>query len=301
MNILLDKFDTPFHTVPFDKIENKDFIPALEAAIEIGKDEIFKIIDNPEEPAFKNTILALEHSGGLVNRISGIFFNLNSAETNEEIQLIAQKLSPLLTTYSNEIMLNEQLFKRVKSVYDNKNELQLSNEGNQLLEKTYKSFVRNGALLSESEKQKLRQIDEELSKTTLSFGENLLAENNKFEIFIKDESDLAGLPESSKAAAAMTAKEKGKEGEWCITLDYPSYVPFMTYADNRKLREKLFRAFASKSFKGDELDNQENINTIVRLRLERAQLLGYKTHSDFILEERMAQSKDNVFSFLKLA
>ena len=223
---------------------------------------------------------------------------MNSAETNEEIQKIAQEISPLLSEFGNDITLNEALFKRVKAVYDQKDNLELTVEQNTLLDKKYKSFSRNGANLSEDKKKRLREIDAKLAKLKLTFGENVLAETNKYQLHLTDESDLDGLPEGAKEAAAQLATSKGKEDGWLITLDYPSYIPFMKYAKNRELRKELSLAFGSKGFHNDELDNQENVLEIAKLRFERANLLGYKTHADFVLEERMAETPEKVHSFL---
>lgn len=286
-----------YNTAPFSEIKNEDFLPAISQLIDDAKAEIDEITSNPETPTFENTVEALEFSGQKLERASSIFFNLNSAETNPEIQKIAQEISPMLTEFGNDILLNEQLFNRIKTVFDQRDSLDLSDEQKMLLDKKYKSFSRNGANLSEENKKKLRQIDSQLAKLSLSFGENVLAETNKFELHITDEKDLSGLPEGVVDAAAETAAEKGKEG-WVFTLDYPSYVPFMTYADNRELRKKMAIAFGAKGFHNDELDNQQNVLQIVNLRYERAKLLGYKSHADFVLEERMAQSPEKVKSFL---
>ncbi|WP_299364719.1 M3 family metallopeptidase [Winogradskyella sp.] len=297
MTILNKAFQTPYNTAPFSEIKNEDFLPAFKIAIEKAKAEIDAITNDSEAPNFKNTIEALDYSGEELDRISSIFFNLNSAETNDEIQKIAQEVSPLLSEFSNDITLNEDLFKRVKTVYDSKSSLDLTKEQTTLLDKKYKSFSRNGANLPEDKKERLRAIDKELSQLKLKFGEHILAETNKFEMHLTDESDLSGLPEGAKEAAKQLAESKGKTG-WLITLDYPSYIPFMTYADNRKLREELSKAFGSKGFKNDDLDNQDIVLKIVNLRFERAQLLGYKTHAHFVLEERMAESPDKVNTFL---
>ncbi|WMI67091.1 M3 family metallopeptidase [Aestuariibaculum sp. YM273] len=297
MNILLKKFQTPFNTAPFSQINNSDFLPAIKEGIENAKAEIDAITNNPEAPTFQNTIEALDFSGEQLDRVSSIFFNLNSAETNDEIQKIAQEVSPLLSEFSNDITLNEALFKRVKAVYDAKDSLDLTTEQATLLDKKYKGFSRNGANLAEDKKQQLREIDKELSKLKLTFGENVLAETNKYKLHITNEEDLAGLPEGAKEAAAQLAESKGKNG-WLITLDYPSYIPFMTYADNRELRKTLAIAFGAKSFQNDELDNQEIVLKIVKLRHERANLLGYKTHAHFVLEERMAKNPESVQTFL---
>tara|TARA_R100000306_G_scaffold62526_1_gene72047 strand:+ start:3492 stop:5522 length:2031 start_codon:yes stop_codon:yes gene_type:complete len=293
-NILLQNFDI----APFDAIQNEDYKPAIEAAIAQARQEIDLITNNPEPATFENTIAALDYAGYQLDRVTSIFFNLNSAETNETIQKTAQEVSPLLSEFSNDITLNEALFKRVKNVYDSRESLDLTREEEVLLDKRYKGFSRNGANLAEDKKARLREIDTELSKLSLTFGENVLAETNKFELHLTDEADLAGLPESTKEAAAQTAEEKGKEG-WVFTLEYPSYIPFMKYAENRELRKKMAIAFGAKGFHNDELDNQENVLKIVNLRQERANLLGYKTHAHFVLEERMAKSPENVERFLQ--
>lgn len=288
----------PFETAPFSKIKNEHFKPAIVAAIALAREEIDAIVSNPEAATFKNTIAALDYSGYQLDRVSSIFFNLNSAETNKEIQAIAQEVSPLLSEFSNDITLNEGLFKRVKTVYDQRKDLNLSTEERTLLDKRYKGFSRNGANLSEDKKKRLREIDTKLAKLKLQFGENVLAETNAYQMHLTNESDLSGLPEGAKEAAAQLAKSKELEG-WLITLDYPSYIPFMKYAKNRTLRKELSLAFGSKGFKNDELDNQENVLQIVKLRHERAQLLGYKTHAHFVLEERMAETPEKVRSFLE--
>ena len=230
--------------------------------------------------------------------MSEIFFNLNSAETNEEIQKIAQEVSPLLTEYGNDILLNKDLFKRIKAVWETTDKNKLTIEQNRLLEKSYKSFTRNGALLNAEQKEELREINTKLSLLSLKFGENILAETNKYEKVLDNIEDLDGLPEYAIEAAADVAKEKGQEGKWILTLDAPSYMPFMTYSTNRVLREELAKKFGSRSFKGDDLDNQENVKEIASYRYKRAQLLGYKSHAHFVLEERMAETPEKVKSFL---
>ena len=294
MNPLLKSFDI----APFSSIENKHFKPAFLQAIENAKTEITTIVKNEETPTFENTIEALEFSGQQLDRISSLFFNLNAAETNEELQKIAQEVSPLLTEFGNDITLNQDLFEKIKSVYDQRDLLDLTVEKQTLLVKRYKSFSRNGANLSEEKKVRLREIDAKSAKIKLTFGENLLAETNKYEKHITQESDLDGLPDGAKEAAAQLAKAKGKEQGWLLTLDYPSYIPFMKYAKNRALRKELSMAFGSKGFHGDALDNKENVLQIAKLRHERANLLGYRTHAHFVLEERMAKTPENVHSFL---
>tara|TARA_R110002050_G_scaffold49818_5_gene115544 strand:+ start:5267 stop:7291 length:2025 start_codon:yes stop_codon:yes gene_type:complete len=293
---LLADFNTPFNSVPFDEIKEEHFLPALKEAINEGLAEVDAIVNNAEEANFKNTILALELAGQKVSRVSGIFFNLNSAETNDTIQGIAREFSPLLSAYSNDIMLNEALFKRVAKVWEAEKD-NLQGEDFILLEKSYKSFARNGIKLQGNDKQALRKIDEELASLSLKFGENVLAETNAFELFQTAE-ELVGLPDYALASAADEATAKGREGEYLITLQAPSYIPIMTYAANRALREKLFRAFGSKAFKGNEHDNQETVQRIVALRHQRAQLLGFENHADYVLQERMAKSKVTVDNFL---
>ncbi|CAM4056841.1 MULTISPECIES: M3 family metallopeptidase [Flavobacterium] len=297
MSVLTRKFNTKYNTAPFSKIENKDYKEAFLQLIKEAKSEINQIIENKETPTFKNTIEALDFAGNQLDRVSSIFFNLNSAETSDELQKIAQEVSPLLTEFSNDITLNEDLFKRIKAIYDNKEELELSTEQDTLLDKKYKGFVRNGALLNDKQKTKLRDIDTKLAKLKLTFGENVLAETNNYQLHITDESKLKGLPEGAKEAAAGLAKSKELDG-WIFTLDYPSYIPFVTYLDDRELRKELSIAAGKKAFQNNEFDNQENIKNIVKYRHERANLLGYDSHAHFVLEERMAQNPEKVISFL---
>jgi Zn-dependent oligopeptidase len=297
MKLFLEKFNTKHDSAPFSKINLSEYSPAFQACIEKAKAEIDAIIANTENPTFQNTIEALDFAGENLDRLSSIFFNLNSAETSDEMQKIAQEVSPLLTEFSNDITLNEDLFKKVKSVYDQKNRLTLTTEQTTLLDKKYKGFSRNGALLTEDKKTRLREIDTQLAKLKLTFGENVLAETNNYQLHITNESDLSGLPEGTIEAARTLAKNKEVEG-WVFTLDYPSYIPFLTYADNRELRKELAIAAGKKAFQNNKFDNQENALSIAKLRHERAHLLGYATHSHFVLEERMAQNPDKVKSFL---
>ena len=298
MSLLNKRFETPYNTAPFSKIKTDHFLPAFVRAIKNAKIEIGLIADSKDTPSFKNTIEALDFAGEQLDRISSIFFNLNAAETNESIQEIAQEVSPLLTEFSNDVALNATLFERVKLIYNSRNSLSLSKEQKTLLDKKYKGFSRNGANLNKEQKETLRAIDKEQSKLKLSFGENILAETNRYELVITDLSDLDGLPEGAIEAAKQTANEKGKKG-WLITLDYPSYVPFMTYAKNRALRKELALAFGRKGFQNDALDNQEIVLKISQLRFKRAQLLGYKAHAHFVLEERMAKTPGTVRNFLE--
>jgi Zn-dependent oligopeptidase len=297
MSILTQYFNTKHNTAPFSQIKIEDYVPAFNEGIALAKAEIDAIVNNPDAPTFENTIVAMDFSGDILDRLSSIFFNLNSAETNDEMQKIAQEVSPLLSEFGNDIRLNADLFAKVKAVYDQKESLNLNAEQTTLLDKKYKSFSRNGANLPEDKKNQLREIDKELSKLSLQFGENVLAETNNFELHLTDEKDLSGLPEGTIEAARLLAKNQEKEG-WIFTLDHPSYVPFLTYADNRELRKKMAIAFGAKGFQNNEFDNQENVLKIAKLRFDRANLLGYKTHAHFVLEERMAESPEKVFSFL---
>jgi peptidyl-dipeptidase Dcp len=293
-NLLL----APFEKAPFEHIETNHFKPAFEKALQQARGEIDRITTSEEDPTFENTIEALEFSGAHLDRLSSLFFNLNSAETNEELQQLAQVISPMLTEFSNDIALNTALFQRVEAIYQLKDTLSLSGEQEMLLEKKYKHFSRNGAHLPQEKKSRLRDIDKELAQLKLTFGEHILAETNAYEMHLTKEDEVDGLPEGAKEAASQLAISKGKEG-WLITLDYPSYIPFMMYAADRDLRKKLAIAFGSKGFHNDKLDNQELVIKIVNLRHKRATLLGYESHAHFVLEERMAETPQKVHSFLE--
>jgi len=295
-NPLLKDFTTPYESVPFEKIELEHYMPAFKESIEKARKEIDVIANSNENPDFKNTIEALEYSGHQLDRVGSVFFNLNHAHTNDEMQALARDISPMLTEFSNDIIMNENLFLRVKSVYENKSNFNLNVEQERLLMDRYKSFVRSGADLDKDKKEKIREISKELSKLTLQFGENVLAATNKYELHLTDKNDVAGLPEGILEGAQGLAKEKEKDG-WLFNLQFPSYVPFMQYADSRELREQMFRAYSSRCF-NDEFDNQKVIQRIVELRLEKVKLLGYNSYADFVLEERMAKSADKVLGFL---
>lgn len=296
-NPFLQPYRTPHETVPFDKIKNEHYLPALKIAIEQGKKEVDIIANNAAKPTFENTIIALEHAGEQVNKVSSVMFNLNSAETSPELQAIVREASPLLTEYGNDISLNEKLFARVKAVYEQRDKLKLDPESKMLLEKSYKGFARNGANLNPADKERYREISKELAQLSLKFGENVLNETNEYLMHITDEKDLAGLPDFAREAAKQTAKQKGKEG-WVFTLQAPSYLPFMQYAENRELRKKLYLAYNSRGFQSNNNNNEQNIQRLVQLRYERAKLLGYNTHADYMLEDRMANSNKRVQEFL---
>ena len=296
-NPFLSPYTTPHQTAPFDKITNADYLPALHEGMAQGRSEIADIASNPDRPTFANTVVALEQSGQLLSKVTSVLFNLNSAETSPELQQIVKEVSPLLSEYGNDIRLNETLFARIKAVYDQRDTLELDPESAMLLEKSYKGFARNGANLDDAGKERLRAIDKELSQLSLQFGENVLNETNEYVMTVTDEDDLAGLPASVREAAKVTADQKNVAG-WAFTLQAPSYGPFMQYADNRDSRKKLYMAYNGRGFHGDTNDNTVNIEKIVTLRYERATLLSYSTHADFVLEDSMAGSRNKVQDFL---
>ena len=296
-NILTEKFNTPLSAAPFDKISNDQFLPAFKELISESEKEIDEIAENNEAPSFENTIETLAYSGEKLDVLSNIFFNLNSAETGDELQQIAQEVSPLLTEFSSKISQNEQLFVRIKTVYDSSEKLQLNDEQKMLLEETYKGFVRSGALLNDEDKDRLKTINRELSLKSLQFGQNALASTNAYFKHITDKEALRGIPEAILQQYAEEAKERELDG-YVITLQYPSYLPAMTYANNRELRKELALANGKKSFDNGEHDNQQLIREILELRQEKAKLLGYKNYAEYVLEERMAKSPAAVKSFL---
>jgi len=297
-NPLLNPFEGLHQTAPFQSIKIEHYLPAFDAAIEEARREVQEIIDSRAKPDFENTIVALDLAGDRLNRIQNIFFNLNSAETSDEMQEIAQEIAPKLSEFSNDITLNEQLFAKIKAVHSQRSSLALNTEEGTLLEKTHRRFVRSGANLDESDKAKYREITKELSQLGLKFQQNVLAETNAYELLITDKSDLSGLPKSIIEMAAQTAKAKNKEG-WLFNLQYPSYVPFLKYADNRTLREQIFRASSSRANHGNENDNNEVVKRIVELRIAKARLLGFRTHAEYKLQERMAETAEKVEHFLE--
>jgi peptidyl-dipeptidase Dcp len=296
-NPLLSDWNTPFNIAPFDLIRPGHFKPAVDEAIKIAMREIDNIVADPAEPGFRNTIEALENAGSLLNRITPILFNLNSSDTTPELQEAAREVSPALTNFANDITLNPELFKKVKSVYDRKETLVSDPEQLILLDRKYKSFIRGGAALADDAKERFRDITVELSTLSLRFEENVLAETNDFTLHLLSGEDLSGLPEGVREAAAALARAKGTEG-WMFTLHAPSYVPFMQYSDRRDLREKLFRAYAGRSFNGNSHDNRSLVLRIAELRLKMARLLGYASYAEYALEERMAGTPRQVNSFL---
>jgi len=297
-NPLLLTYDTPFNVPPFDKVKDEHFKPAFEEALKQHKMEIDSIVNNTDEPTFANTIVALENAGGLLSQVSTVFFNLNSANTNDTIQAIAKDMAPILSAHSDEISLNAKLFGRIKSMWDKRQTLGLDTEDAKLLEETYKGFVRSGANLSDTDKEKLKKINADLSILTTQFGQNLLQETNAFELVVDKEADLEGLTSDLKAAAAETAKAKGKEGKWVFTLQNSSIMPFLQYAKNRDLRKQLWEAYSLRGNNGNDADNKEIIRKVANLRLEKAKLLGYANHAAYVLEESMAENPTNVYALL---
>ena len=296
-NPLLQPFKGIHQTAPFSQVKIEHYLPAFETAIGEAKNEIQKIIDNPVAADFANTIVALDMAGDRLDRIKSVFFNLNSAETSDQMQAIAQEIAPRLSDFGNDITLNEKLFARIRAVFNARESLNLNTEETTLLEKSFRRFVRSGANLNDTNKEKYREITKELSQLGLKFQQNALAETNAYELLITDQNDLSGLPDSIVDMAAQTAKSKEKVG-WLFNLQYPSYIPFMKYAANRGLREQMFRASSSRGNHGNEFDNNAVIKRFVELRLEKANLLGFKTHAEYKLQERMAETPEKVIQFL---
>lgn len=296
MNPLLQEWKTPFGTPPFDIIKTEHFVPAIEEAIRLATDEITLITVNPLPPDFENTIASLDRSGETLGKITSLLFNLNSAETNKELQAAAQEVSPLLTRFSNDITLNEALFQKINAVYNSRNTSGLTREQQMLTERKYRNFILGGAALKEEEKERFRAISEELAKLSLTFEENVLAETNSYELHITDTEDLAGLPESSIEMAALEAEKRKKEG-WIFTLHFPSYVPFMQYSERRNLRKKMLVAYSSRAYRKNESDNRDNVVKIVNLRLEIARMLGFRNFAEMILGDRMADTPAKVEKF----
>lgn len=296
-NNLVEKFNTPYESIPFENIKQEDFKPAIEQAIEDAKNEINEIVQNTDPPNFVNTIVALENVGKKLTIISSTFFNLNSAETNDYLQSLAEEISPMLTEYANDIILNEQLFEKIKIVYDTTLKSKLSQEEVRLLDKTYKDFSKNGALLSPEDKNNLRQISNELAILSVKFGQNVLKETNDYFLHISENKDMEGIPESIKEMAKQEAENRNLKG-WVFTLHYPSYVPFITYSANRELRKEIYTAYMQRACKDNEYNNEDIIHKIVELRSKKAKLLGFKTYADLILQERMASAPKLVYDFL---
>lgn len=297
-NPLLREFNTPFGVPPFDQIKEEHFLPAIKTGIEIHKKEIESIVKNPEPPNFENTIEALEKSGRLLQKVVDVFSVLNGCMTNDNMQKIAKEVAPMMAKHMDEIRMNPELFKKIKAVYERRDKLNLNKEQKKLVEEYYKDFVRGGANLDDAKKARLMEINQQLSLLSVKFGENVLKEENKFELVIEKKEDLEGLPQSVIQAAEETAKERKHEGKWVFTLKKPSLIPFLTFSAKRDLREKIFKAYINRGNNNDELDNKKIISQIIALRAEKAKLLGYKTHAHLILEENMAKTPEKVYELL---
>lgn len=296
-NPFFNEWDTPFGTPPFDKIKEAHYMPALLEGIEKEKQEIQEIIDNPDPPTFENTIEAYEATGEFLKRVLYVFWNITGTDATDNLDNIEREFSPIRTKHNDDITLNTELFAKIKQVYDNTDRSKLTTEQNTLLEKIYGDFARNGSNLSDEQKEELRSINEELSILTLNFSQNVRNDGNQWEIVL-EEDDLTGLTESVKLTAANLATERGHDGKWLVTLDKPSWIPFLTYSDRRDLRETIFTAYTNRGNNDNEYDNKEIIPQIVNLRIKRAKLLGYETHAEYVLERSMAQNADNVYDFL---
>lgn len=297
-NPFFEAYNTPFEVPPFDKIKNEHFAPALREGMKQQQQEVDAIVNNPDAPTFENTIEAMEFSGDLLSRTNIVFSNLNGANTNDELQSIAREMAPELSKHNDNINLNEDLFARVKSIWDQKDQLNLNPEQYKLLEKRYKSFVRSGANLNEADKEKMRAINSKLSSLSLQFGQNLLAETNAYQLVIDNQDDLSGLPYGQIEAAASDATAAGLEGKWLFTLQNPSVMPFLQYADNRELRKQIWEAYQIRGNQGNDKDNKSILLEIANLRREKANLLGFDTHADYVLEETMAKNPENVYNLL---
>lgn len=302
-NPLLQKSTLPNQAPHFSQIKTEHYLPAIKEGIEIARANIDKIKNSSEAPTFENTIVALENASEDLGQAASVFYNQLSAMGGDELHALAAEIGPINASFSSDIMLDEDLFARVETVYKSRDSLNLNTEETTLLDDTYRGFVRAGALLDQDKKERLREINQELSTLNPAFMQNSVKSSNSFEMLVDNKDDLAGLPDSSIEAAEQAAEEKAAEdksyeGKWLFTLDYPSFGPFLQYADNRELREKIWRAFTNRAW-GDEFDNSENIKNIITLKKERANLLGYDTHAHFVLEERMAKSPDTVFAFLE--
>ncbi len=298
MNPFFKNFNTPFETPDFSKIKEEHYLPAFKKGIEEHVKEIEEIVNSKQSPTFENTLVMLDESGQLLKKVEGVFYNLLEADTNEELQKIAKEVAPMLTEHYDNIFLNENLFVRVKDVFENRDKLNLNVEQKTLLEKIYKEFVRRGANLNAEQKERLKEINKKLSLLTLKFGENVLKEVNNYALVIDNEKDLEGLPKDVVNQASITAEKKGFKGKWVFTINRSSITPFLQYAKNRKLREKIFRAYIMKGDNNNEFDNKKIINEIVNLRLEKANLLGYKTHAHYVLDDNMAKLPENVYRLL---
>ncbi len=297
-NPFFKEWETPFQTPPFSEIKIEHFLPVFVEGIKQQNLEFAAIINNEDRPTFENTIAAIEKSGELLTKVTKVFGSLNGTDTDDEMQKIAEKSTSMLSKHIDDFYLNEKLFQRIKTLYDEKETLNLTTEQNRVLENYYIDFVRGGANLNEAEKEQLRKINDELSQLVLKFGDNVRKENNKFELIVDKQENLAGLPDASVQAAKEKADAKGLKEKWLFTIDKPTLIPFLQFSERRALREKMYRAYMNRGNNNDELDNKKIFSRIIVLRVEKANLLGYKTYSDFVLQKKMAKTPDNVYSFL---
>jgi len=297
-NPFFSEYTTPFQVPPFNEIHDEHYLPAFEKGIAMHKEEIEEIINNPEKPDFENTIAALDRSGEQLGKVQYVFDGVLSSNTNEQLQEKKKKVAPMESCHFDDINLNPDLFKRVKAVYEKRKEMDLNVEQKTLLDETYKNFVRGGAELDDDKQSRFREINQKISVLSLKFGDNILSENNQYKLIIDDENDLAGLPDGVIAGAAEAAKAAGQDGKWLFTTHKPSMIPFLQYAENRELREKLHKAYCARGDNRNEQDNNNILVEMARLRLERAQLLGYETHAHFVLEKRMAKKPEDVYNLL---
>ncbi|MCK5169051.1 MAG: peptidase M3, partial [Bacteroidales bacterium] len=296
-NPFLVEFDTPFQVPPFDLIDTTHYIPAFKAGIEQEKAQIEVIINNADEPTFENTIIPFDQTGEILRR-AGVFYRLNSANTNPTLQKIARELTPLMSAHRNDIGLNQDLFEKIKTVYDNRENVELDTEQLRVVERIYRDFERNGAALPEEQREELKNINDQLSMLSLQFGENLLAENNDYKLIIDNEEDLIGLPEGVISASAERAKQNDMEGKWVFTLQKPSWIPFLTYSPKRELREKIYKAYFHRGDNNNDKDSKAVIANIVRLKDKRAKLLGYGNYAEYVIDDNMAKTPENVYDFL---
>jgi len=297
-NPFFKEWKTPFETPPFSEIKNDHFLPAFEEGIKQQKLEFAAIVNNEDQPTFENTIVAIEKSGQLLNKVTKVFGSLNGTDTDDEMQKIAEKSTSMLSKHFDDFYLNEKLFRRIKTLYNEKETLDMTTEQNRVIENYYIDFVRGGANLSNEEKEQLRKINDELSQLILKFGDNVRKENNKFELIVNKQEDLAGLPVASIQAAKEKADARALQGKWLFTIDKPTLIPFLQFSENRDLREKMYRAYMNRGNNNNELDNKKIFSRIIVLRVEKANLLGFNTYADFVLQKKMAKTPDNVYSFL---
>jgi peptidyl-dipeptidase Dcp len=298
-NPFFSESTAPFGAPEFDRIRTEHYLPAFTEGMKLHQEQVQAIIDNQEAPTFENTIVALDEAGEMLDRVSAVFFNMNGAITDSAMQAVADSVTPLLSAHQDAISMSTPLFARVKAVYDSRNSLGLHGEDSMLLENAYRNFVRNGALLNDEQKEEMKKINEKLSSLTLKFGQNVLTDNNSFKLFIKEEKEIAGLPENLLGAASAAAKAEGREGEYLFTLHWPSLFPFLTYAENRALREKIYKGYTLRGNLGNDNDNNDIIVEVVNLRQKRAALLGYSSHAAFVLDRNMAKTPETVTELME--